>query len=1288
MEDLPATAEPSHLYQTNPWSHAASASTSPRVQSPTSPETSPGYFPAHLDFLPILYPHQSSLYQDKLLQYNKLISASRGGGGGGGGLQTQAPPPVLTSHPQPTTRARASSKVSNKDNHAKQGVQSCHGNRTAKTTEIAERAHITSGKEQPTKMSGKRQQSEQPTSNGLLARPPPAPSHASHFPAIHSSSVPSTPHQHARKYSFESREQSPGATQNHSPRSAYSETNGNVPSLRPLPPRLGSCRFETAIPYSRRRMPYNLGTDKLEKVDLSLIRSTLAEDDEKRLETDLRELYHRLLPTNEVEINRRNLVAKLERLFNQEWPGHDIRVHLFGSSGNLLCSDDSDVDICITTPWRELENVCLIADLLDRHGMEKVVCVSSAKVPIVKIWDPELNLACDMNVNNTLALENTRMVRTYVETDERVRPLAMIIKYWTRKRIVNDAAFGGTLSSYTWICMIIAFLQLRDPPVLPALHQKHQLKLPRPDGTRSEFADDLEKLRGFGSKNKETLANLLFHFFRFYAHEFDYGNHALSIRLGKTITKTEKKWHLHSNNVLCIEEPFNTVRNLGNTADDTSFRGLHLELRRAFSLISEGKLAECCEEYVFPKEEERVYHKPAAQAPRPILVRSSSQQNGGRGGRGGYRANRQFNRNGNSSRRASSSVAAYDTNGTFPPQGMPTTMGGQEILWYQAPHPPIGVPQELLASSLNALAAHETNLRFQLYTQAQQINQQQVLAHAQRMQGGSTQATDRSRTNSFDNPPLTAPIRPELIYGFGFPIQHPAYFHPGFTTYPSSPATATAAANGLSDFRRSLHRTAATTDAGAGAGSGALRSQSQPASRTSMVGSQAIPGNPAPSRAQNGQSASQQRHVNGVPIPSFMADEAADVDFDDAPAKAVTDSPPEDDGPRYIGYYVNEASSPPQKSGIFPSPPIPSFGDLGQGVSGRRRLSQDQLPQSILDRRMKRTSRSPSPLGHARAFSVGTSSAPLTSAPFQQINSKLMASRGPVVVNGTAPNSGSASSSSRQTPSSERTASDDGNFDNPLHISQGLGISGSWVDQRGVHPAGSVEPSPPSFPDRPVIANGSSGSRTPTTAHVTPDASINQRLMMGTALHSGVPYQVVGGESNGIVGFSPPSGGRSRVISRQQQSGIAPLDLATGEFTVAPELQHLSPVYEHRTPSPTAVRRFDAPPIVSPSLGRQAREPKVEASKATQKPVSSKTPPTGPSAKNDGASRSPVVDPRVNGVAKENGHTRGVKSQSEAFGPWQKPKPRKKGTADPKNTVNGFTQGEQLPKNDSDRKGG
>lgn len=71
--------------------------------------------------------------------------------------------------------------------------------------------------------------------------------------------------------------------------------------------------------------------------------------------------------------------------------------------------------------------------------MERIVCVPSAKVPIVKMWDPQLKLASDINVNNTLALENTRMIRTYIQIDDRVRPLAMTIKHWTQRRILNDA---------------------------------------------------------------------------------------------------------------------------------------------------------------------------------------------------------------------------------------------------------------------------------------------------------------------------------------------------------------------------------------------------------------------------------------------------------------------------------------------------------------------------------------------------------------------------------------------------------------------------------------------------------------------------------------------------------------------------------------------------------------------------------------------------------------------------------------------------------------------------------
>jgi DNA polymerase sigma len=115
-----------------------------------------------------------------------------------------------------------------------------------------------------------------------------------------------------------------------------------VPSLRPLPPRNGGCRFETAVQKIRRRIPYSIGDEKLEKSDLSKIQSSLSEDDERKLTTDMRELYDRLKPTPAVEEKRLKLVQKLEKMLNDAWPGCNIRVNLFGSSGNMLCTDDSD----------------------------------------------------------------------------------------------------------------------------------------------------------------------------------------------------------------------------------------------------------------------------------------------------------------------------------------------------------------------------------------------------------------------------------------------------------------------------------------------------------------------------------------------------------------------------------------------------------------------------------------------------------------------------------------------------------------------------------------------------------------------------------------------------------------------------------------------------------------------------------------------------------------------------------------------------------------------------------
>jgi len=91
---------------------------------------------------------------------------------------------------------------------------------------------------------------------------------------------------------------------------------------------------------SRRRIPYTIGTDRLEKEDN--VKRNLNADEEKRLSNDMHELYDRLLPTQDSQHNRQLIVEKLQRILSEAWPGKSIQVAIFGSSGNMLFTSRSD----------------------------------------------------------------------------------------------------------------------------------------------------------------------------------------------------------------------------------------------------------------------------------------------------------------------------------------------------------------------------------------------------------------------------------------------------------------------------------------------------------------------------------------------------------------------------------------------------------------------------------------------------------------------------------------------------------------------------------------------------------------------------------------------------------------------------------------------------------------------------------------------------------------------------------------------------------------------------------
>lgn len=84
-----------------------------------------------------------------------------------------------------------------------------------------------------------------------------------------------------------------------------------------------------------------MGSDLLE-AEKDPLKKQLDPAEEEKLSGDMRELYDRLLPSAASEERRMKFVQKLETLLNSQWPGNEIKVHVFGSTGNKLCTSNSD----------------------------------------------------------------------------------------------------------------------------------------------------------------------------------------------------------------------------------------------------------------------------------------------------------------------------------------------------------------------------------------------------------------------------------------------------------------------------------------------------------------------------------------------------------------------------------------------------------------------------------------------------------------------------------------------------------------------------------------------------------------------------------------------------------------------------------------------------------------------------------------------------------------------------------------------------------------------------------
>ena len=729
--------------------------------------------------------------------------------------------------------------------------------------------------------------------------------------------------------------------------------------------------------------------------------------------------------------------------------------------------------------------------------------------------------------------------------------------------------------------MILNFLQTRNPPILPSLHRKPHMRKSSFDAKATSFNDDLEQLRGHGQNNKESIGELLFNFFRRYAHDMDYEKHVVSVREGRLISKEAKKWHLMQNNRLCVEEPFNTERNLGNTADDISFRGIHLELRRAFDLISQSKLEECLEQYEFPNSEEKVFEKPSAK-PAPVL-RSRSQSQSSRPSRGGYgnRGARQ-NQYRSNNRRASSAAA---TNKYPLPVSEAHGFRGRDFLTRE---------QQAQQAQEQAMALHQ---HFMLEMQHLHEQEQRLrLLQAQNQQAQLREASERSlshqymsrepshRTAVANQVPLSVPLRPGPFYSPYAHPQVPGTPVPSAHTQPSSPSLKTA----QPDLRRAFQRSSA-----AEAGSSNARSHSQPARplpfNTTMQGAPPLPLNSQTFLQYQQQLRQQQQQSYGVfdPIQGRWTrpDGSLYPDIGRLPLEVGSE---ENIPKEYVGYWMNNESPPSypyRDDHMMPLPP--AYHEMHRKMRG--------VTPNI--DRLRRTSRSPSPSTSLpfrdRSYSVrSASSAPIAPPRLEPSQYPPAGMRtGPTIVNGSDgwtisedPRNDflpAVDSSSHTTISETTSGSEDQQYETPItgemdssfynHQPEN-GVYVTYQDQR------SAESS------RGTLLNGKApedviGSSIISSDHdVTPTGTLKRSETTKKA-SGGLGIQF--GEVEATHGSSKPEiPALHEHVQESSSKGIKGSDPITptgGKFEKAPSaLPLLSPVREVRTPSPLGKRVEEA----------------------------------------------------------------------------------------------------------------
>ncbi|XP_074935448.1 poly(A) RNA polymerase GLD2 isoform X2 [Phalacrocorax aristotelis] len=295
---------------------------------------------------------------------------------------------------------------------------------------------------------------------------------------------------------------------------------------------------------------------------------------------------------NRKELCRTELQREIQRLFPQS------RLFLVGSSLNGFGTRSSDCDLCLVVkeePVNQKTEARHILSIIQKLFSTKLSSyierpqLIRAKVPIVKFRDKVSCVEFDLNVNNVVGIRNTFLLRAYAYIENRVRPLAVVVKKWASFHDINDAS-RGTLSSYTLILMVLHYLQTLPEPILPSLQKNYPESFD--PATQLHLVHQVPcTIPPYLSKNGSSLGDLLIGFFKYYATEFDWNHQMISVREAKAVPRPDGiEWR---NKFICVEEPFDGTNTARAVHEKQKFDTIRAEFLQSWQVLRDKKDLNC-----------------------------------------------------------------------------------------------------------------------------------------------------------------------------------------------------------------------------------------------------------------------------------------------------------------------------------------------------------------------------------------------------------------------------------------------------------------------------------------------------------------------------------------------------------------------------------------------------------------------------------------------------------------------------------------------------------------------